>query len=648
VLAGREGLLTDLHLLLTGGNKPWPRAAVLCGLGGVGKTSVAMEYAHRQLAEIGVTWQLAAEDPALLTSGFRDLAAQMGALDIADARDPVKAAHAALAGYPADWLLVFDNAPDEVTIRSFLPPAGRGRVLITSQATNWPAGQIVDVPVLDLETSTKFLVSRTDDRDQKAAAELAGLLGGLPLALEQAAAYIRATAGTLTRYLELFRERRADLLARGEVAGHPATVAATLGLAYSRLEAEAPTAAGLLRLTAFLAPEPVPLTLLLSSPRPSDVVDRHSGDAAVILGPLRGDPVAIGDAVAALRRYSLITPAGAHRVLVHRLVQAVIADQMPAELAASWRHFAAVLVMAAIPADTRLPQTWSTCAALLPHARAALSLTSDGMWRIAQYLGHSGSYQTSRELYRSIAGAHGEAASYGPEHRDTLGARHLLARWTGEAGDAVAARDQFAVLLTDMHRILGPDDHDTLITRNQLAYYTGEAGDSAGARDQLEEVLPEMERILGLNHPDTLLARHNLAYYTGLAGDPAATRDRLAALLRDAERILGRKHPDTLAARHNLAYYTGLAGDPAAARDRLAALLRDAERILGRKHPDTLAARHDLATWTGEAGDPATARDQLAALLPDRERILGASHPDTVSTRSELGRWTEKADRAEA
>ena len=131
-------------------------------------------------------------------------------------------------------------------------------MLITTQNQIWPPGQALDVPVLDPEVAADFLVDRTGDADRVAARELAGVLGGLPLALEQAAAYMQATGTTLARYLLLFRDRQADLLARGEVAGHP-DVAATLGLALSRLADEAPAAAGLVRLLAFLAPEPVPL-----------------------------------------------------------------------------------------------------------------------------------------------------------------------------------------------------------------------------------------------------------------------------------------------------------------------------------------------------------------------------------------------------
>ena len=301
-----------------------------------------------------------------------------------------------------EWLLIFDNAPDQGPVRAFVPPAGNGRVLITSQSAVWPPGQAVEVPVLDTEVAAVFLVNRTGDPDSQAAAALAEELGGLPLALEQAAAYIQATGTTLAGYLALFRDRRADLLARGEAAGHPADVATTLGLALSRLEAEAPAAAGLLRLLACLAPEPVPLALLLSD---AQIAGELDPDVAAVLGPLLGDPVAAGDAVAALRRYSLVTPAGDGLVLVHRLVQAITLAQMPADGGGQWEQAAAALVEAAIPADTELPAAWPVCAVLLPHARAVLDLTSDGMWRIAHYLGHSGSYPAARDLFQLIADA---------------------------------------------------------------------------------------------------------------------------------------------------------------------------------------------------------------------------------------------------
>ena len=325
----------------------------------------------------------------MLAAGFGELAAQLGARGLADARDPVASVHAVLAGFPAPWLLIFDNAADLASVAAFLPPAGPGRVLITSQNPNWP-GQSLEVPVLDQDVAAGFLVNRTGDPDRQAARDLAGMLGGLPLALEQAAAYMQATGDTLAGYLALFRQRRADLLARGEPTGYGKTVASTWALAFDRLQQTAPGAVGLLRLLAFCAPEAIPLRLLLQ-PRPG-LAERLGDEVAPVLAPLLEDPLAAGDAIAALRRYSLVTPAADGSVSVHRLVQAVTADQMPAELARQWRQAAAALIEAAIPGDTELPGTWPMCAALLPHAQAALADDSDGMARIANYLGSSGGY----------------------------------------------------------------------------------------------------------------------------------------------------------------------------------------------------------------------------------------------------------------
>ena len=344
------------------------------------------------------------------------------------------------------------------------------------------------------DVAAGFLISRTGDPDRTAARDLAGMLGGLPLALEQAAAYIQATGMTLAGYLSLFRDRAADLLARGQAAGHPVSVAATLGLALSRLGDDAAPAAGLL---ACLAPEPVPLALLLAG---AQVAGELAPGVAATAGHLLGDRVAAGDAIAALRRYSLANPAGDGLVLVHRLVQAVSLARVSADVAGQWKQAAASLVQGAVPADTTVPATWPACAVLLPHARAVLHLTSDGTWRIAQYLGYSGSYPAARDLFQLIADAHSDDEAYGPEHPDTLTACANLAAWTGEAGNRAAARDLFAGLLPVRERVLGPEHPDTLASRGNLARWTGQAGNPAAARDQYARLLPVRERVLGPEH----------------------------------------------------------------------------------------------------------------------------------------------------
>ena len=425
-LAGREELLAEVGTRLRTGDDPEPRLVALCGLGGAGKTSVAAEYAHRQLAEVGVAWQFPAEDATALADGFGELAAQLGVRGPADNRESVASVHAVLAGFAAPWLLIFDNAADMATVTDFLPPAGSGRVLITSQNLSWPYGQVLRVPLLGTEVAADFLVRRTSDPDRQAAAEL----GGLPLALEQAAAYTQAAGDTLAGYLALFQHRRAELLARGQLAGYDKTVASTWAVAFDRLQTAA-GAVGLLRLLAFLAPGAVPL-----QSRPG-LAGRLNEEVAPVLVPLLEDRLAADDAIAALQLYSLLTPVGDGSVSVHRLVQAVTADRMPGELRDAWRQAAAAVIEAALPDDPRQPDTWPTFAALLPHAQAVLGADSDGLTQIASYLGLSGSYLAAREFSRGLLDKRVRVP--GAEDPRTLASRGLLALSTGDAGDAASA-----------------------------------------------------------------------------------------------------------------------------------------------------------------------------------------------------------------
>ena len=327
---------------------------------------------------------------------------------------------------------------------------------------------------------------------------------------------------------------------------------------------------------------------------------------------------------------------------MHRLVQAVTADQMPEVLASQWRQAAAALIEAAIPDDTALPETWPMCAALLPHAQAALDLTSEGIWRIAEYLGESGNFPAARDLFQLIADAYLGDDAYGMEHRDTLAARGQLARWTGQAGDPAAARDLFAGLLPVRERVLGPEHPDTLTARHGLATWTADAGDPAAGRDLLAALLPMRERVLGPDHPDTLDSRHELAYWIGDAGDPAAARDMFAALLEVRERVSrpgapghsGRPAQPGLLDREG-----GGPGGRAGPVRRAAADARAGPRRGAPGRPDRPAA--SWPAGPGRRGTRRPARDLLAGLLPVRERVLGPDHPDALNRPA----WPRPLDR---
>jgi hypothetical protein len=447
---------------------------------------------------------------------------------------------------------------------------------------------------------------------------------------------MQATGRSIASYLELFRKRRAELLTRGEVAGYDKQVATTWSLAIAALGQDSP-AAGLLRLLACCAADDIPLDLLL---QPGAGI-AESG-AAVI--PLLDDELARDDAVAGLRRYSLISAPRDGRVSVHRLVQAITLHLLPEDEGAAWRRAAAALIEAALPQEPRDPDSWPVFAALLPHAQAVLDPASAAMFSMAQYLGYNGRYAAARDLVQQVFEA--RQTSLGTEHPGTLFARGDLAFWIGQTEDPASARDQCAALVPVVERVLGAEHPETLAARSNVARWTGRAGDPAEARNQYAALVPVSERVLGAEHPRTLTTRGNTAFWTGEAGEAAAARDQYATLLPVVEQVFGAEHPETLAVRANLARWTGNAGDLATARDQFAELLSTCVRVLGAEHPNTLTVRANLANATGEAGDPAAAREQYAGLLPLCERILSARHRQTDAVRRNLAHWTREAEQA--
>ncbi|MGH3916443.1 MAG: FxSxx-COOH system tetratricopeptide repeat protein [Pseudonocardiaceae bacterium] len=635
---GRNGLLAELRDRLTAPG-PTPRLIAVHGLGGVGKTSVTVEYAHRHQHEYGLIWQLAAEDPTTLSADYGELAAQLGVRERGDHADPVAQVHAALAARPDRWLLLLDNVTDARAIRGVLPPAGDGHVLLTTRSAHWPDTLDLEVPVLDRQVATDFLLTRTAEGDAAAAAKLAEELDSLPLALEQAAAYLRATGRRLREYLALLRDQRAELLSRGQPWGYDVSVASTWTLAFQQLHATDPAAIALLRLLACYAPDAIPIRLLLA-PRAEPPLLAHP-EVATLVEPLLRSDFAVDDAVTALRRYSLLGPPRDGRVSVHRLVQAVTLDQLSGTERSAWRATAATLLDAALPDEPDRRDAWPAYAMLLAHARAALSLDAPGMHKIVDYLGASGDYATARIIQEQVCTD--TVDRLGAEHPDTLTTRARLAEWTGQAGDSIGARDMFADLLPVRRRISGAEDPDTLTVLANLADWTGQAGDPDGARDMCAVLLPIRQRVSGAEHPDTVWLWIQLGFWTGQAGDATGARDQYAALLPIRERVSGPEHPDTLSARDQYARWIGESGDPIGARDMCAALLPVYERVFGGEHPDTLWARTNLAWWTGQAGDPAGARDQYAELLPIRERVSGVEHPGTLVVRGNLAWWIGQA-----
>jgi hypothetical protein len=288
------------------------------GMGGVGKTQLAAEYAHARATGYDVVWWIAAEEPASIPDQFTALAVRLGLDPVADPdalRDQV---HDWLRSVPG-WLLIFDNADAVEDIAPWLPsgplPAGMpGHVIVTTRRGGFAAlGHVLDLDVIDLPDAVQLLRSRVPGLGQAVGEQIADELGRLPLALEQAAAYLDRSQMPGQEYLELLRSRAADLYARGQVTARKDTIATLWDISLERIRGESPAAVLLLDVCAYLAPEPIPL----------DLFTAHPGELPEPLSSAAADQLAFGDAVAVLVDYSLAKRT-ATGLQLHRLVQATI------------------------------------------------------------------------------------------------------------------------------------------------------------------------------------------------------------------------------------------------------------------------------------------------------------------------------------
>jgi hypothetical protein len=248
-------------------------------------------------------------------------------------------------------------------------------------------------------------------------------------------------------------------------------VASTWSVAIDRLEREAPNAITLLRLLACYAPEQIPIDDLIavsSTKLPATVPETEH--VVRLIRRLADEALHLDDGIGALGRYSLISRRIRGRISVHRLVQAVSPDTLPADQRAAWQAAAAVLLTALLPANPRDRANWDTFQGLLAHARAALPEDSSGLQLVVNYLGASGDYRTARAVQDRITTCLRD--SYGAEHPKTLTSRGSLAFWTGQAGDAEGACDLFAELVPLRERVSGPEHPETLNARSSLTHWT--------------------------------------------------------------------------------------------------------------------------------------------------------------------------------
>jgi tetratricopeptide (TPR) repeat protein len=481
---GRDQVLEDLHKTLTVGSPAaLTQVAAIAGLGGIGKTQTAVEYAYRYRDAYRAVFWIRAESESSTTSGFLEIA---GILNLA-ARDAQESVHAVMRWLEntAGWLLIFDNADEPEKLKPFLPTDPKGHILITSRAQVFHGlAQPVRLEVLAPEKALEFLLKRTereatDGGEKEAATQLAEELGYLPLALQQAGAFISENGSRFGDYLVSYRKQRLELLNKSKpIAGdYKESVATTWLMNFSQIESANPASADLLRFSAFLDPDSIPLTLII--------------EGREELGPLRSaalagahqDRLILDTLLQPLTSYSLIRrETGSESYSVHRMVQEAVKGRMHEAERRAWAERAVLAISETFP-DPEFGN-WPICKLLLLQAAASARLIDEWNFESTQaalllnqvglYNKKRGRYVESEPLYKRALGIREKMLD--PDHTDVAESLNNLASLYYEQGRYEEAAPLYGRSLGIREKALGPDHPDVGRCLNNLGPFYEQQG----------------------------------------------------------------------------------------------------------------------------------------------------------------------------
>ncbi|SEF89170.1 Tetratricopeptide repeat-containing protein [Actinacidiphila yanglinensis] len=607
---GRGVELADLHDSLSAGGSAAVLPEALHGLGGVGKSQIAIEYIYRHASEYDVVWWIPAERPEQIKQSLSQLGPLIGMDSASKSSELVANTLEALSsGTPYHrWLLVFDNAEDPEVVREFFPTGDTGRIMITSRNAHWSRlARTVDVDVFTVEESVELLRRRGPELDTAQAARIAEALGNLPLAIEQAAAWLSETGMPVDEYLQVFEEERADLIQRrsellraGVPVDYPEPVAAAWNMSLRRLGETNPGAFQLLQICSFFAPEPIPRRYFsgvrgVQLPRELTEVLR--------------DPIKLGHAIRAISRYALIRVNYRDSTIqMHRLVRAVLVGQMSATERYDMRHGAHVLLANSDPGGSGAAGDWAAYAELLVHARFSRAVECDDHWvrqlvsNLVIYLGGRGDYATCLDYGREVLEWWNE--HLGASDLQTLTVARTVARvmrLVGEHEEAAAMNLRSLELVREHH---GPDHPATLFTMSAVAQDARIKGDFAAMleleRDRWQRAVREFDE----GGPDTLASANDYALALRRTGDFAAALAIDSEAKEQADLTLGQDSMLTLLLTSNLSIDIRETGEYLRARDMQEQTMQRVLQVVGdAEAPLSLVAARNLATARRKAGD---------------------------------------------
>ena len=660
---GRSDLIGRLVRLA---EAPDGRVHVLYGMGGTGKSTIALEVANLRQKAHGRVWWVPAGDEAALVESLMDLARDLGAKS-SEIRD-------ALAGQanPADilwqrleathgWLLVLDNADNPAVLSAghravqgtpgWLRPTRSGLVLVTSRdgsPERWGRSAVIHPirPLADNAGVDVLLDLAPDAGDRAEAALLAQRLGGLPLALRLAGSYLHspfASERTFSEYAQALTNRSKSLVADSDLG--PSLIGRTFQLSLDMLaERGQLQAQSILRvLSCFASGTLIPSSLLTST-----VFDSYFGGHEQAEAGLAGLST-----VGLIEGPASDDGAGRLQVMVHPLVAESVQQQASDALAES--HKMAVHLLAS--GIDRLvrddPENQAEWLALLPHLRSLLSLNvatpptilvdlARSAAAISVVLLRDASYLAVLEVAES---ALERCSQLGRDHTQILNLHYYLASAHRFLKQSAAAETEFRQVRDTQRRVLGPDDPRTLATWYEVARMLAAQDRPADAETEYRQVLDTQRRVLGPDDPRTLATRHSIANVLAAQNRPADAETEYRQLLDTQRRVLGPDDPRTLATWYEVARMLAAQDRPADAETEYRQVLDTQRRVLGPDDPRTLATRHSIANVLAAQNRPADAETEYRQLLDTQRRVLGPDDPRTLATWYEVARMLAAQDR---
>jgi tetratricopeptide (TPR) repeat protein len=648
VFTAREEILQCLAESFTGSGTAASRQAIV-GLGGVGKTQIAVEYAHRFRHKYShIFWTHGYSSEALL-SGFTAIATALNLVDASVDSSEIVSAVLAWFGAHGNWLLVVDNADDVKVLQSFLPSLCGGHILVTSRSRNTQDVGIlhpIEVPELTVNEASKFLLRRIgrsvfDIQEEESLQKLAEVLGGLPLALEQAGAYMMAKQTRIDTYLSAYLKMEVGLLERHRpsLGNYSKSVATTWALNFAEVD-KCQSAGDLLRISAFLAPDQIPLNRLANGDielaELSDFVPFEFGT----------EELSLDEVLAELSRYSLIRrrPAS-YSYNIHRLVQSVLRSEMTKDERQKWCCRALEVLVLAFPRPQSNQELegahreWAAFEALVPHALTACDRAEETgvtSFAAAMLLNASATYLRERGGLQESAHRFEQAvclflAAKVPEDPWTATLLNNLGHVYELLGFYDLAKPILEEALHMRVRLFGSNSLEVANSMNNLGTLFNTTGESAKAAYYYETALLIRETLLGPDDLDVATSLNNVASLalTDNGADQAEAMLKRAYMIRRDK--LGAGHPQTAQVLCNLAISHSELGRLSEAETELFEALQASESELGSDHIQVAKVLDRLARNYAMQGRLDNSVPVLSRAMEIHERVLGMTHFTTIS-----------------